>query len=109
MDNIDEDLSHAVRYQRFWRLVRGEEETSDKEKPYPVVISPSHRKPRRGRGFSISELKAVGLQLSRAKRLGIPVDKRRKSCREENIQILRDFLRNLELEGDIEGVTSKKR
>lgn len=56
----------------------------------PVVISKGVK--RLGRGFSKGELKAVGLSERDAKKLGIAFDKRRKSTREENIKILKDFL-----------------
>jgi len=62
------------------------------EKLKPVVKSPTKRKPRGGRGFSLGELKAVGLSFKRAKKLGIPIDKRRRSAHEENIEKLRKLL-----------------
>ena len=47
---------------------------------------------RAGKGFSLSELKLAGLTPEKARKLGIPVDKRRKSVHEENVKRLREFL-----------------
>jgi len=49
-------------------------------------------KVREGRGFSKGELKEVGLSPSEAMRLGIPVDKRRRTVHEENVERLRAYL-----------------
>ena len=49
-------------------------------------------KVREGRGFSRGELKEVGLSPSEAMRLGIPVDKRRRTVHEENVERLRAYL-----------------
>jgi len=47
---------------------------------------------RKGRGFSLNELKEAGITIDVAKKLGIPVDKRRRSCREENVKALKEFV-----------------
>jgi large subunit ribosomal protein L13e len=47
---------------------------------------------REGKGFSLSELNAVKLTAGNAKKIGIPVDLRRKTSHEENIEILKEFL-----------------
>ena len=47
---------------------------------------------RKGKGFSKEELEAVELTMTRAKSLGIPVDTRRKTSHDENIEILKEFL-----------------
>jgi len=60
----------------------------------PVVI---HRgRKREGKGFSLAELKAAGLNKLKAKKLGIAIDKRRKTCLEENINMLKEFLKGRE-------------
>ena len=62
----------------------------------PIVKSPLLRRDRRGRGFSRRELETAGLTLEEARKLGIPIDKRRKSAYQENIQLLKNILRKLE-------------
>ena len=47
---------------------------------------------REGRGFSVSEIQSAGLTPGEAKIFGIPVDARRQSSHEENIEILKDFI-----------------
>lgn len=49
---------------------------------------------RQARGFSLGELKEVGLSIDKARKLGIPVDPRRKSKHEENISRLKEFLKS---------------
>ena len=58
------------------------------------VYKPGTRKRQKrvGRGFSIGELKAAGITLDMARRLGIYVDKRRKSIHEENVEALKKIL-----------------
>ncbi|MEM0380979.1 MAG: 50S ribosomal protein L13e [Desulfurococcaceae archaeon] len=65
----------------------------------PVVKKPILRKHggidqglRNGRGFSIGELQAIGLNYETAKRLGLKIDKRRRSVHEWNIKILKEYL-----------------
>lgn len=52
------------------------------------------RRLRKGRGFSRKELKEVGLNPKSALRLGIPIDKRRKTKHEENVKLLEQYLEN---------------
>ena len=47
---------------------------------------------REGKGFSKEELGKAELTLGEAKRLGIPVDSRRKSSHDENVETLKEFL-----------------
>lgn len=59
----------------------------------PIVKGLTGRN-RKGRGFSLGELNKVGINIEKAKRLKISIDKRRKSIHEKNINILKDFLKN---------------
>ncbi len=49
-------------------------------------------KHRYGKGFSREELKKVGLNLREALRLGIPVDSRRRTAHDGNVEVVRSFL-----------------
>jgi len=49
-------------------------------------------KERKARGFSRAELKEVDLSLKDALKLGIPIDKRRRTKHEENVETLRKNL-----------------
>ncbi len=60
----------------------------------PIVESGD--KLREGKGFSIEELKAVDLTLGKAKSMGIPVDTRRKSGYDDNVEVLKEFLEEAE-------------
>jgi len=61
------------------------------EKVKPIVHTPMQRsRLRKGRGFSLKELRAAGLTPSEAKRLGISVDRRRGTAYPENIGVLKE-------------------
>ena len=49
---------------------------------------------REGRGFSVAEVQAAGLNPGEAEILGIPVDLRRKSTHEENVEILKEYIKS---------------
>jgi large subunit ribosomal protein L13e len=75
----------------------------------PIVRAPLRKelpaKLRIGRGFSVLELKAVGLDVKKARRLGLRVDERRDSCHEENVKALKEFLaRTPQFRGPTEAV-----
>jgi predicted flap endonuclease-1-like 5' DNA nuclease len=56
----------------------------------PIVQSPSRRKhSRTGRGFSVKEVQDAGLTVAKAKKLGITVDKRRRTFHPENTRMLK--------------------
>ncbi|WP_338603442.1 50S ribosomal protein L13e [Sulfolobus tengchongensis] len=73
------------------------------ENPRAIIKRPNYRfeyrherKDKRvGRGFSIGELEKVGLDVNKARKLGIYVDIRRKSTHEENVELLKKFLDNI--------------
>jgi ribosomal protein L13E len=50
------------------------------------------RKTRTGKGFSQEELREVGLSFTEALKTGIPIDKRRLSKHNENVDALRRHL-----------------
>ncbi|MEM0053336.1 MAG: ribosomal protein L13e [Nitrososphaeria archaeon] len=58
------------------------------QKIRPIVFSPIYNKPREGRGFSLKEIEEAGLSFQLAKKLNIPIDRRRKSSHKENVQKL---------------------
>ena len=47
---------------------------------------------RRGRGFSLSELRECGLTVSEARKKGLEVDELRRTKHEENLKALRGWL-----------------
>jgi large subunit ribosomal protein L13e len=53
------------------------------------TINKKDGKQRGGRGFSTEELKKAGLNLAEAKRLKIPVDKRRKTAHDQNVEVVK--------------------
>ncbi len=70
--------------------------------PEPIVKRPILRKhggldqgTRVGRGFSKGELEAVGLDFKTAMKLGLRIDKRRRSVHEWNIQALKEYLKKI--------------
>jgi len=58
----------------------------------PDVKKPGEDEIREGRGFSIGEILGAGLTLHEAKRWRIPIDKRRRSTHDWNIQKLKEYL-----------------
>ncbi|MEM1583656.1 MAG: ribosomal protein L13e [Nitrososphaerota archaeon] len=48
-----------------------------------------------GRGFSVNELRKVGLSVREARKIGLYVDERRKSSHEENVEELKNYLSSL--------------
>jgi len=68
-------------------------------KPEPIVKTPKiisrgviAPKVRKGRGFSVGELKEAGLSVTEARKLGLYVDERRRSVHPENVEALKKFL-----------------
>ncbi len=63
-------------------------------KPEAIVYKPGTGglKTRKGRGFSLGELQEAGIDLRLAKKLGIYIDKRRKSIHKENVEALKKYL-----------------
>jgi len=57
--------------------------------PIKPAITAQSGKKRLGKGFSPDELKEAGLNAGDARNLKIPVDRKRKSSHEENIETLK--------------------
>lgn len=57
----------------------------------PLVFKKGEKQ-RLGKGFSLSELKKTGLNPKQALKLKIPIDPRRKTSHEENIETLKKLL-----------------
>jgi ribosomal protein L13E len=49
-------------------------------------------KQRYGKGFSGDELKKAGLSFKEALKLGIPIDSKRRTAHEENVEVVKAFL-----------------
>jgi len=58
----------------------------------PVITSGDRA--REGKGFSAEELKAVEITPGQATKLGIPFDPRRKTSHEDNVETLREYLKD---------------
>ena len=54
----------------------------------PEILTPSGKQ-RSGKGFSLEELKKAGLNSAEAKRLKLPVDKRRKTAHDQNVKAIK--------------------
>jgi len=62
--------------------------------PQPIVQKKNGRT-RTGKGFSRGEIREAGTDFRQALKAGIPIDLRRKTKREENIKVLKQYLRSL--------------
>jgi hypothetical protein len=67
---------------------------SEASSPSPLVIRYLHgrHRPRKGRGFSLGELKQAGLLESRARSMGVRIDRRRSTIHAQNVAGLTAFL-----------------
>ncbi len=62
----------------------------------PTVRAPSDARPRRGRGFSKEEILQAELTINDARKMGLMVDLRRKTVYPENIEGLKQYMKDLE-------------
>jgi len=63
-------------------------------KPQPMVQKKNGRT-RTGKGFSRGEIREAGADFRQALKVGIPIDLRRKTKREENVKVIKQYLRSL--------------
>ncbi len=77
------------------------------EPPVPIVKKPRLVKQgpitpgvRKGKGFSLGELREAGLTPQQAKKLGLHIDKRRKSVHPWNVEALKEYLKRLRQAGE---------
>jgi large subunit ribosomal protein L13e len=56
----------------------------------PVIVKPDGKQ-RSGRGFSLEELKKAGLNPAEARKLEIPIDKRRKTAHDQNVETIKAY------------------
>ncbi|MHA2405396.1 MAG: ribosomal protein L13e [Candidatus Hermodarchaeia archaeon] len=61
----------------------------------PEIHAPQTGETRRGRGFSLQELKEAGIGLADARWMAIPIDNRRKTQYPENVKLLQDFVKRI--------------
>lgn len=62
----------------------------------PTIRSPINAQPRRGRGFSREEIFQAGLTIDDGRKMGLIVDVRRKSVYPENVEALKQYIKDLE-------------
>jgi len=53
------------------------------------LITKQNGKQKQGKGFSPNELKAAGISKQQARQAGLPVDMRRKSSHDENVDAIK--------------------
>jgi ribosomal protein L13E len=56
----------------------------------PKILKPDGKQ-RSGRGFSPEELKKAGIDSAEAKRLKLPVDRRRKTAHDQNVEAIKAY------------------
>ncbi|MCW4009933.1 MAG: ribosomal protein L13e [Candidatus Bathyarchaeota archaeon] len=59
----------------------------------PIITAQTGKK-RPGRGFSPDEIKEAGLDAGSARKLSIPIDRKRKSSHEANVECLKAHMKN---------------
>jgi len=65
---------------------------------FEIIAEPKAKssEPRRGRGFSREETSQAGLTIDDARKMGLIVDLRRKSMYPENVEALKQYMKDLE-------------
>ena len=57
----------------------------------PKILKPDGKQ-RRGRGFSLDEIGKAGLDAAEAAKMGLPVDRRRKTAHDENVEAVKAYV-----------------
>ena len=60
---------------------------------YKIVVTRKRGKKRGGRGFSREELKKIGISQKQALKLKLPIDLRRRSINEQNVNLLKQQIK----------------
>ncbi len=63
----------------------------------PRILKPNDNQ-RNGRGFSSNELRKAGLNRADARRMQLPVDLRRKTTHDENVEIITEHSKKIKSE-----------
>jgi ribosomal protein L13E len=63
-----------------------------------AIITKQNGKQSIGRGFSLNELKEAGLNKQDAKKIGIPLDVKRKSLHDENVACIKSHAKKAKAE-----------
>jgi predicted flap endonuclease-1-like 5' DNA nuclease len=75
----------------------------------PIVMqSQDSRKLKAGKGFSLGELQDAGLNVHEAKRLSLPIDRRRKTTHMENVTAIKNYIKELKEKGKKKKVEEAK-
>lgn len=64
------------------------------------VVRKGKGRTRKGKGFSRGELKEAKIDFRQALKLAIPIDLRRKTKHQENVKIIKEYLRKLGLKSE---------
>lgn len=64
-----------------------------------AIVFKKDGKPKEGRGFSRQELEKAAMDFKKALRLDIPVDLKRRTLHEENVEVLKEYLKNVKSTG----------
>ena len=71
------------------------------------TITKQNGKQKTGKGFSPNELKECGINKQQAKQIGVPVDVKRKSTHQENVQTIKAHLQQAKEQAHAKAKTRK--
>jgi len=87
-----------VEQKRFDQAEKQLKETSNSMNVIKSTVIKRNGKQRYGKGFSREELKKTGLSVKEALKLGVPVDLRRRTVHEKNVESVKDLLESRKTE-----------